>query len=116
MTNIVDAAEAEIAKVATWTQHAAAAVLGWEAIAQNDVQQLEATSPLVSDAIAAGKAFLLSKGVPLPAIEATAEEVLALVKQVDSTSAPTTKPIAGSPADPAVIAAAPPIVAVPATP
>jgi hypothetical protein len=115
MTNIIDAAEADIAKVATTAEHAAAWVLGIEAIAENDVQQLEASSPLIADAIALAQSYVVASPTGV-AIETTAEEVLALVKKIDATSPPTTAPVAGSPADPVVIAAAPPVVAKPAVP
>lgn len=111
--DITAAAESEIAKVATAAQHAAAWVLGIEAIAQNDVQALEASSPLIAEGIKMAEAYIAANPIG-QAISATAEEVLALVKAVDSTSAPTTKPVAGSPADPAVIAAAPAPAVVPA--
>jgi len=115
MVNIIDAAEEQISKVATAAQHAAAWVLGIEAIAENDVQQLEASSPIIADGIAFAKAWIAANPIA-SAVEATAEEVLALIKKVDATSPPTTAPVIGSPADPAVIAAAPPVVAVPAKP
>lgn len=115
IATLVAAAEADLAKVATAAEHAAAWVIGMEAIAQNDVQALAASSPLIADAIAYAKVYIAAN--PLLAMaETTAEEVLALVQKVDSTSAPTTAPVAGSPADPVVIAAAPPVVAVPAPP
>jgi hypothetical protein len=101
MTNIVQAAEADIAKVATVVEHAAAWVLGIYAQAKKDVQDLEASSPLIADAIKLAQTYVAANPIG-QAIEATAEEVLALVKQVDSTAAPTSAPTAGSPADPTV--------------
>jgi hypothetical protein len=109
MSDITTAAESEIAKVATVAQHAAAWVLGIEAIAQNDVQKLEASSPLIAEGLKMAQGYIAANPTGA-ALEATAEQVLALVKTVDSTSPPTSAPAAGSPADPAVN---PPKAAVP---
>ena len=114
MTNLATAAEAELAKVATTAQHAAAWVLGMAAQAETDVQTLSASSPIIASGIALAKTWIAANPIA-SAVEATAEEVLALVQKVDATSPPTTAPIAGSKADPAEIAKAPPVVAVPAS-
>jgi len=98
MTSLVDAAEADLATVATAAQHAAAWVLGMAAQAETDVQTLSASSPIIAQGIALAKAWIASNPIA-SAVEATAESVLALVKQVDSTAPPTSKPTAGSPAD-----------------
>jgi len=107
-------AEADLAKVATAAQHAAAWVLGMAAQAEADVQSLSASSPIIAQGIAMAKAWIDANSIA-SAVEATGEAVLALVQKIDSTSPPTSAPIAGSPADPAVIAQAPPVVAVPAS-
>jgi hypothetical protein len=113
MTNLVTAAEAELAKVATATQHAAAWVLGMAAQAETDVQTLSASSPIIAQGITLAKAWVAANPIGA-AVEATAEAVLALVQKVDATSPPTTAPVAGSPADPAVIAQQPSVIASPA--
>ena len=113
MTNLINAAETELAKLATKAQHAAAWVLGMAAQAETDVQTLSASSPIIGQGIAMAEAWAAANPIA-SAIEATAESVLAIVQKIDATSAPTTAPIAGSPADPAVIAAQPPVTAVPA--
>ena len=105
---LVAAAENDLAKVATAAEHAAAWVIGMESIAQNDVQELAADSPLIADAIKIAEAWIAANPLATMAVT-TAEQVLALVKHVDATSAPTTAPVAGSPADPAL---APPVTVV----
>lgn len=84
--------EADIASVATRVQHAVAWLLGMAAVAQKDVQTLEADSPLVKDAIIAGEAAATAHGVPVAAIVAGAEEVLTIAQQIDAATSPTAAP------------------------
>jgi len=79
--------EADIAAEASTVVHAAAWLLGMATMAQKDVQTLEASSPLVRDAIAAGEAAAAAHGVPVATIVTGAEAVLALAQQIGAASA-----------------------------
>lgn len=79
--------EADIASAATRVEHAVAWLLGMAAVAQKDLQALEADSPLVKDAIIAGEAAATAHGVPVAQIVAGAEEVLAIAQKIDAVAA-----------------------------
>lgn len=112
--DLIGAVEADIASAATVLEHGVAWLVGMVQVAKTDVQKLEADSPLVAAAINAGKAAAAASGINIAGIELAASELLAYAQKIDGTSAPTTAPVAGSPADPAVIAAQPPVATVPA--
>ena len=76
--------EADIAAGATTVEHAAAWLLGMATLAERDLRTLEATSPLVKDAIIAGEAAATAHGVPVATIVTSAEQVLALAQQIDA--------------------------------
>jgi hypothetical protein len=80
--------EADIAAAASTAEHAVAWLLGMAQLARKDVQTLEAASPLVKDAIIAGEAAATAHGVPVAAIVAGAEEVLAMAQQIDAAHVP----------------------------
>jgi hypothetical protein len=74
--------EADIAADATAVEHAVAWLLGMATLAERDIRTLEATSPLVKDAIIAGEAAATAHGVPVARIVTGTEAVLALAQQV----------------------------------
>jgi len=69
----------------TWAEHAALALLRGAALAETSVHTLEATSPEIASAIAAGKAIAEAHGVPVESIE---DVVLRLAKEFASGPAP----------------------------
>jgi hypothetical protein len=77
--------EADIAADATTVEHAVAWLLGMATLAERDIRTLEATSPLVKDAIIAGEAAATAHGVPVATIVTGAEQVLALAQQISAT-------------------------------
>lgn len=66
----------------TAAEHAAAWLVGTVAQGETALNALEADSPLVATAIAAGEASALAHGIPVPAIAVAGEEVLALAKDL----------------------------------
>lgn len=77
---IIETLEAEGHKALTAVQHAAAWLVGTVATADTSLHALEATSPLVAEAIAIGEAAATAHGVPVAAIENAGEAVLAEAK------------------------------------
>jgi len=75
-------------------EHAAAWLVGKVASADTSLHALEAASPLVAEAIAAGEASAAAHGIPVVAIEGAGETVLGLAKQLaGSLSAPPPAPV-----------------------
>ena len=66
----------------TAAEHGAAWLVGQVACAQASLATLEASSPLVAEAISAGIASANAHGVPVGAIENIGDEVLAGAKQL----------------------------------
>jgi hypothetical protein len=77
---ILDTIETSGREALSAVDHAAAWLVGHVAQAATDLRTLEASDPIVGQAIAAGEAFALAHGVPVPAIEAAGEAVLAAAK------------------------------------
>ena len=82
MSAIFDAAEDGIARAASVVQHSAAWLVGMVAQSQKSLSDLEASSPLVTQAIVAGTAAAVAHGVPVGEIETVAADVLALAKTI----------------------------------
>lgn len=82
------AIEADVGVAWARAKHAVAWLLGMAAVVDQDVQTLEAESPLVKDAILAGEAAATAHGVPVAEIVLGAEEVLAVAKRIDAAQAP----------------------------
>lgn len=79
---LMETVTADAVKLWSAIGHAAAWLVGWAAFAEQDVQKIEADSPLVKAAIVAGEAAAAAHGVPVGAIETAAEDVLALARKV----------------------------------
>lgn len=86
------AIEADVAAGVARLKHAVMALLGMAEEAQADVATLEAESPLVRDAIVAGEAAATARGIPVAAIVAGVDTVLAMAKQVAAAQAEVTAP------------------------
>ena len=84
----------------TWVEHAALNLVGAVATAEQTVNSLEASSPLVKVAIDAGIAAAQSHGVPVGAIENAEEQVIAAASGV----AAALRQTAASPAPAATVA------------
>jgi hypothetical protein len=78
----------------TAVEHAAAWLVGTIATAETSLASLEATSPLVAEAIAAGEASAQAHGVPITAIADAGSAVLTAAKELaaDLSSAPAVAP------------------------
>lgn len=72
------------AKLGTWaaTAHAAGWLMAKLDAVQGDVTAMEAASPLVAEALAAGKAYATAYGVPVEALETAGEALVALAQKV----------------------------------
>ena len=66
----------------TALEHGAAWLVGTVATADTGLHALEATSPLVAAAIAAGEASAVAHGVPVTMIENAGDVLLSLAKQL----------------------------------
>ena len=76
--------ETEGRSVLTAVEHAAAWLVGRVAQAEQSLQTLEASSPLVASAIEAGEAYAASHGVPVAAVENVGDAVLAAARTFGS--------------------------------
>ena len=97
---IIETLETEGHEAMTAAEHAAAWLVGKIAVAEQSLASLEADSPLVAEAIAAGEASAVAHGVPLPAIKTLGGEVLTLANELATglSSLPPVAPAAPAPA------------------
>jgi hypothetical protein len=78
MTTIFDKIETEGHAALTDLEHGAVWLVGAVAKAETSLSALEASSPLISSALAAGRASALAHGVPIAAIEDAGAVLLSL--------------------------------------
>jgi hypothetical protein len=90
---IIETLEAEGHAALSAIQHGAAWLVGKVATAETSLHALEAASPLIAEAVAAGEAAATAHGVPVQAIENAGELVLAEAKTLaDGLSQPAQTP------------------------
>lgn len=95
--SIIDTLENAGKSALTAVEHAAAWLVGKAAQADASLHQLEADSPLVAEAIAAGKAAAESHGVPVDAIENAGLAVLGAAKNLAANLTKTASPVPSIP-------------------
>lgn len=89
---ITETIVAETQSVAAHIRHAALWLIGAITEAKKEIETLEASDPLVATAVSVGTAWVTAHGVPVPAIEGTADAVLIVAKTVAAGSAAATPP------------------------
>jgi hypothetical protein len=78
--------------------HAAGWVLAKLSVVQEDVATMEATHPLIVEAIASAKAYAVAHGIPTGALENAGEALLALAQKVAAGPQPAPAPTVNPPA------------------
>lgn len=98
--SIITTLETEGHKALTAIEHAGAWLVGAVAQAEQSLTTLEASSPLVAEAVAAGEAAATAHGVPLVAVENIGEAVINAAKELAAglTAQPPPPPAAAEPA------------------